>query len=60
MTRSPQAGAAGGATIRVLLLNVHTESSSFEQVRQLIVDEKPNLIGLVEVDQRWSAGSRRP
>ncbi|MEJ7597577.1 MAG: endonuclease/exonuclease/phosphatase family protein [Kofleriaceae bacterium] len=42
-----------GTSIRVLVLNVHTESTSFEQVRQLIADEKPDLIGLVEVDRRW-------
>lgn len=56
LTRSPQGGPAGGAAIRVLLLNVHTESSSFDQVRQLIADEKPDLIGLIEVDERWLAG----
>jgi endonuclease/exonuclease/phosphatase (EEP) superfamily protein YafD len=56
LIRSPQAGPAGGAAIRVLLLNVHTESSGFEQVRQLIGDEQPDLIALVEVDARWIAG----
>jgi endonuclease/exonuclease/phosphatase (EEP) superfamily protein YafD len=37
----------------VLVLNVHTESKSYEQVMHLIADENPDLIGLVEVDQRW-------
>lgn len=55
---SDLSGSAGtvapdGTPIRVLVLNVHTESRSFEQVRQLIADEKPDLIGLVEVDRRW-------
>ena len=39
--------------IRVLALNVHTESSSFEEVRRLIEDVRPDVIGLVEVDRRW-------
>jgi endonuclease/exonuclease/phosphatase (EEP) superfamily protein YafD len=56
LTASPQRGADGGVAIRVLVLNVHTESKSFDQVRQLIADEKPDLIGLVEVDQRWLDG----
>ncbi len=42
-----------GTALRVLVLNVHTESSSFDQVRQLIGDVQPDVIGLVEVDQRW-------
>ncbi len=42
-----------GTPLRVLALNVHTESSSFAQVRQLIADVRPDVIGLVEVDQRW-------
>jgi endonuclease/exonuclease/phosphatase (EEP) superfamily protein YafD len=42
-----------GSRVRVLLLNVHTESNTFDDVRRLIDDEKPDLIGLVEVDERW-------
>ncbi|HEY4238186.1 MAG TPA: endonuclease/exonuclease/phosphatase family protein [Kofleriaceae bacterium] len=45
-----------GAPLRVLMLNVHTESSSFADVRQLIADVNPDVVGLVEVDQRWIAG----
>ena len=44
---------ASGTPIRVLVLNVLTSSTSFEQVRRLIADEQPDLIGLLEVDQRW-------
>lgn len=45
-----------GAVVRVLFLNVHTESSSFGEVRQLIEDVQPDVIGLVEVDERWLRG----
>lgn len=43
----------GGTPLRVLVLNVHTESTGYAAVRQLIADAKPDLIGLVEVSQRW-------
>jgi endonuclease/exonuclease/phosphatase (EEP) superfamily protein YafD len=47
---------AGGTAVRVLVLNVHTQSSSFAAVRQLIEQERPDVIGLLEVDARWLAG----
>jgi endonuclease/exonuclease/phosphatase (EEP) superfamily protein YafD len=53
LCRTPAAIPAGGAALRVLVLNVHTESSSFDRVRRLIDDVRPDVIGLVEVDQRW-------
>ncbi|HSS00742.1 MAG TPA: endonuclease/exonuclease/phosphatase family protein [Kofleriaceae bacterium] len=56
LTRSPRSGAAGGGEIRVLMLNVRTENRHVDQVRQLIADEKPDIVGLVEVDRRWIAG----
>jgi endonuclease/exonuclease/phosphatase (EEP) superfamily protein YafD len=46
----------GGIPLRVLLLNVHTSSSSFADVRKLIDDVRPDVLGLVEVDQRWLDG----
>ena len=42
-----------GTPLRVLLLNVHTSSSAFAEVATLIADTNPDLIGLVEVDERW-------
>ncbi len=42
-----------GAALRVLVLNVHTESSSFDRVHRLIDDVRPDVIGLLEVDRRW-------
>ncbi|MGN6111335.1 MAG: endonuclease/exonuclease/phosphatase family protein [Kofleriaceae bacterium] len=45
--------ADGGAPVRVLALNVLTTSGGFAQVRELITEERPDVIGLVEVDQRW-------
>jgi endonuclease/exonuclease/phosphatase (EEP) superfamily protein YafD len=50
---SPQPIPSDGAPIRVLVLNVHTESSGFDRVRRLIEDVRPDVIGLVEVNQRW-------
>jgi len=43
----------GGVPIRVLVLNVHTESTGFDRVRRLIEDVRPDVIGLVEVSRRW-------
>jgi endonuclease/exonuclease/phosphatase (EEP) superfamily protein YafD len=45
-----------GDHVRVLVLNVHTEASSFAEVRALIDDLHPDVIGLVEMDERWIAG----
>lgn len=45
-----------GARLRVLVLNVHTASSSFDEVRQLIEDVRPDIVGLLEVDERWLRG----
>jgi endonuclease/exonuclease/phosphatase (EEP) superfamily protein YafD len=42
--------------VRVLMLNVHTESSTFAEVRKLIDDTQPDIVGLVEVDERWLGG----
>lgn len=49
------AGAAGAAAapVRVLLVNVHTSSQSYEAVRRLIADERPDVVGLIETDARW-------
>ncbi|MEO7734338.1 MAG: endonuclease/exonuclease/phosphatase family protein [Kofleriaceae bacterium] len=52
--RRPMPGA--GVAVRVLVLNVHTESASFAQVRALIDELRPDVVGLVEVDERWIAG----
>jgi endonuclease/exonuclease/phosphatase (EEP) superfamily protein YafD len=54
LSREPRR--ADGTAVRVLVLNVHTESSSFDEVRALIADLQPDVIGLVEVDDRWLAG----
>ncbi|MBA3455921.1 MAG: endonuclease/exonuclease/phosphatase family protein [Deltaproteobacteria bacterium] len=51
---APQvSGPTQGTPVRVLVLNVLTKSSSFKAVAQLIVESRPDVIGLVEVDQRW-------
>lgn len=42
-----------GTPLRVLLLNVHTASTGFADVRELITETNADVIGLVEVDDRW-------
>lgn len=44
-----------GTPLRVLVLNVHTASSGFADVRDLIAATNADVIGLVEVDARWLA-----
>jgi endonuclease/exonuclease/phosphatase (EEP) superfamily protein YafD len=39
--------------LRVLVLNVHTSSTAHDQVRALLDDVDPDVIALLEVDQRW-------
>lgn len=55
LTATRRAGPSEAVTIRVLVLNVHTSTSSFDRVRRLIADENPDVIGLLEVDERWLA-----
>jgi endonuclease/exonuclease/phosphatase (EEP) superfamily protein YafD len=45
--------ASNAVRVRVLVLNVHTSSSTFDQVARLIRDVDPDVLGLVEVDRRW-------
>jgi len=42
-----------GVAVRVLLLNVHTESTTYAEVRALIAAEDPDVIALVEVSRTW-------
>jgi endonuclease/exonuclease/phosphatase (EEP) superfamily protein YafD len=53
LAASPHRGPANGVAIRVLIANVWTQGEGFAQVRQLIADENPDVIGLVEVDRHW-------
>jgi endonuclease/exonuclease/phosphatase (EEP) superfamily protein YafD len=53
LTASPASPPVGGVPVRVLLANVWTEGEGFAKVRQLIADENPDVIGLIEVDRRW-------
>lgn len=48
--------ASGGAPLRVLLLNVHTDNTRHAAVRALIARESPDLVALLEVDSRWVKG----
>jgi endonuclease/exonuclease/phosphatase (EEP) superfamily protein YafD len=53
ITRTARPLPPNGVHVRVLSLNVHTESTGYDQVRRLIADENPDVVALVEVDQRW-------
>jgi endonuclease/exonuclease/phosphatase (EEP) superfamily protein YafD len=55
LSRSTRELPGNGSPVRVLLLNVHTSSSAFAEVARLIDDTKPDIVGLVEVDERWLA-----
>jgi endonuclease/exonuclease/phosphatase (EEP) superfamily protein YafD len=57
LSRSKRAIPAG-TPLRVLVLNVHTSSSAFADVIDLIADTKPDVVGLVEVNTRWLAELR--
>ena len=50
---SAQPTPANGARVRILVLNVLTANKSSDAVKRLIEDENPDVIGLVEVNQRW-------
>jgi endonuclease/exonuclease/phosphatase (EEP) superfamily protein YafD len=45
--------AADAAPLRVLVLNVHTSSTAHDRVRALLDEADPDVIALLEVDQRW-------
>ncbi|HEY5926603.1 MAG TPA: endonuclease/exonuclease/phosphatase family protein [Kofleriaceae bacterium] len=55
LSRSAQSMPANGTPMRVLLLNVHTSSSAFDDVKRLIADTNADIVGLLEVDDRWLA-----
>ncbi len=42
-----------GAPVRVLVVNVHRSSVSYEEVRRLIAREQPDVVGIIEVDPGW-------
>jgi endonuclease/exonuclease/phosphatase (EEP) superfamily protein YafD len=46
--------AQGPATpVRLVALNVHTSSAAFDEVAALLAEARPDVLALVEVDQRW-------
>jgi endonuclease/exonuclease/phosphatase (EEP) superfamily protein YafD len=49
----PLAAPDGAVPVRVLLLNVHTESTTYARVAALIDDVDADVVALVEVDRRW-------
>lgn len=53
LSASAQPLPSAGTPLRVLVLNVHTSSHAFAEVRELIAATHPDIVGLVEVDQRW-------
>lgn len=53
LTRAATPAPVDGIPVRLLVLNVHTSSSSYAAVQTLIDEERPDVVALVEVDQRW-------
>jgi endonuclease/exonuclease/phosphatase (EEP) superfamily protein YafD len=51
--RPAPTSAAPTTPLRVLVLNVHTSSTAHDRVRALLDEVDPDLIALLEVDQRW-------
>lgn len=49
-------GPADAAPVRLLLLNVHMAGDDIAAVRDLILRERPDVVALVEPDQRWLDG----
>ncbi len=50
----PSATAAGGApSVRVLQLNVNTANRRHEAVERLVLDTRPDVLALLEVNERW-------
>jgi endonuclease/exonuclease/phosphatase (EEP) superfamily protein YafD len=58
--RDRRAVPVDGIPLRVLILNVHTESTGYSDVRRLIEELHPDVIGLVEVSPRWLAEVEPP
>jgi endonuclease/exonuclease/phosphatase (EEP) superfamily protein YafD len=50
---APTNPAADKTPLRVLVLNVHTSSTAHDRVRALLDEVDPDVIALLEVDQRW-------
>lgn len=53
LSRSPRALPANGRQMRVLLLNVLSSNTRFEDVRRLIQDTRPDVVALLEVRDNW-------
>lgn len=50
---APSRMPASGTHVRVLVLNVLTENRHYAEVKQLIADTHPDVVGLVEVNRTW-------
>ncbi len=53
LSRSPRPLPRGGSDVRVLLLNVLSTNTHFEDVRRLIADTRPDIVALAEVRENW-------
>ncbi len=49
-------GSADGVPVRLLVLNVHRSGDDIGSVAALIAAERPDVVALVEPDQRWLDG----
>jgi endonuclease/exonuclease/phosphatase (EEP) superfamily protein YafD len=42
-----------GTDLRVFVLNVHKTNTNYDEVRSLIAEVHPDVVALIEVDDRW-------
>jgi endonuclease/exonuclease/phosphatase (EEP) superfamily protein YafD len=42
-----------GTTIRILVSNVHRDNRAYERLSKLVLEQQPDVLGLIEVDSLW-------
>lgn len=50
------APAAASPALKILVSNVHYSNHQFDRVQRLVTEEDPDVVGLVEVSDRWLSG----
>ena len=48
-----RATASTGTPIKILVANVHLPNSEYERLSKLVADQRPDVVGLLEVNARW-------
>lgn len=53
LPKAEQSGTGAMDTVKVLVSNVYLRNTDYEKLAQLIDEERPDVLGLVEVNSRW-------